>query len=182
MLAAGHMHRPLLPLHLLFIESDVQETRRLKNLADVLDHVKAHAVVRLRGDHAMILLEPLVVSGGEVELRYRLQPHLAETPHLGTHPVGRPAALHGQLRVARILHELAEIHHHHIEVALLGVVDVTSPDVLGEVDLVTRIALTLDPRFVRRKPFAPHVHAHVQQHAANPIRTLRKRWNGGKRR
>ena len=49
-------------------------------------------------------------------------------------------------------------------------------------NLVARVALPLDLRLARRAPFAPHVHAHVQQNGAYLIRALGKGWHRCKRR
>ena len=50
-------------------------------------------------------------------------PHRPESFHLGAHPVRAPAPLYGQLGMARIFEKLAQIHHHHVELPPLRVVD-----------------------------------------------------------
>ena len=161
--------------HAFLVPAKMEETRRAEDLRRVTDDILHDLVVRRRGDHAMVDLEPLVMRGGEVELRDRLQPHLAELLKLGLHPVRRPASLHGQLGMARELHELAEIQHHHVHLLFGHPGDSLVPDCLVEADVVRHILAPirlLD--LVGHLPIAPHVAAGMQQHGMDLALAVRR--------
>ena len=67
-------------------------------------------IVLLRGNHAVIVLEPRSVRGGEVHLRDDLDAHSAQTVKFGTEFLNAPAPLYGQFRMAGVLHDFCQIN------------------------------------------------------------------------
>ena len=114
----------------------------------------------------MVVLEPAVVRGGEVELGNRLDAHAAQAHDFVAELVRRPAALDRELGMARIHEPLADVDDQHVESALRHAVDHAPPQLVLVAERVVRTVSLMDRGsglHVVGQPFAPHVVAEVEQ-------------------
>ena len=156
---------PVLVFRRLLVETYVHEPRPPEYLRHVRDEILAHPVVRGRGEHAPVVLQPAVVRRREVQLRNRLDPHLAQAQHLVAHLVGRPAPLDRQFRMARIDKRLANVDHDHVHALCRRMVRHLAPLRLPAAQLRIGTLQTSECGLVEivREPVAPHVVPEVQQ-------------------
>ena len=173
---------PLVAVRLLVV-AEVEEARLVEDVDHFADEVGADLVVGRRGDHVAVVLEPRVVSRGEVELRDRFKAHLAQAGELGAETVDLPRSLHGELGVARVLERLAEVDDDEVHAGLDHVRGEALPHALVEAEVVL-LADEFEVLSLVRPPgidrlVAPHVHAHVEERA--PDFSGRRRREGARR-
>ena len=92
----------------------MEETRLVKHLAHVLDHIGAHPIVFGRGNHAAVVLQPEIVAGGEIQLGDRLKSQTPQAIKLLSQLFGAPRALHRQFGMAWIKHLFGKIHQQKV--------------------------------------------------------------------
>ena len=136
----------------------------------------------------MVVLEPAVVRGGEVELGNRLDAHAAQAHDFVAELVRRPAALDRELRMARVHEALADVDDEHVESALRHAVDHAPPQLVLVAERVVRTVSLMyrgSGLHVVGQPFAPHVVAEVEQQGldlvgARPLGRRGRRHAAGK--
>ena len=149
--------------HLFFIPAKMEETRLAEYLAHIADHIRADLVVFRSGDLTRILLEPCVVRSGEIEFRYRLNSQSSQTGKFRLHLLRRPAAFHGEFRMARIHHSLAKIYEQKVNALFRGVLSHLVPKLLVRAVEVAGVPVPLlfRLRLPDKRLFAPHVVAEL---------------------
>ena len=124
----------------LFIITEVEVARIVEHLSDILDEILAHLIVLLRGNHAMVVLEPCVVASGEVELRNHLKSHSTQTGDFLAELLDAPGALHGEFRMAGILDNLGKVDYDLVAASLSESGRNAQPGRLVEADMVCAAA------------------------------------------
>ena len=127
----------LLVAVILLIHAQVEEPGPVEQPDHLRDQIAADGIVGVGRDAARVLAQPGVVRGREIQLRDRLQAErpqpLQLTPQFG----GAPGAFDRNLRVALILHPVAQVDHHHVHARLLHLLEQVVPQAPVEAEFRT---------------------------------------------
>ena len=156
----------------------MEKARLPEYLADIAYHIRADLVVFRRRKLPRILLQPCIVGSGKVELRDRLQPERPQTRKLSLHLLRRPAAFHGEFRMARIDHAFTKVNEQKVNALLRRVLSHLVPKFLVRAVEVAGVPVPLLFRFrlPDKRLLPPHVVAELHHKPPHhlPV-TMRRR-------
>ena len=127
-----------------------------EHLADLGDDILAEAVVRRRRHHASVLAHPLIVAGGEVQLRNRLDAEHLQIEDFLLQNVFGPRALARNFRMALILQPFADVQHQRIAACRRQRLCRFVPEIQIKAQMILRADLRQRLRNARNAALVPH--------------------------
>ena len=151
----------------LLVVSKVEIAGMVEHLGDILDEILANLIVLPSGHHAMVVLEPRIVAGGEVELRNHLESHSAKADDFLAELLDAPGSLHRKLGMAGVLDYLRKIDDDLVAAGLRESCGDAAPGRLVEPHVVRTAArepLLGHGRILRlKRHIPPRIHSEMRE-------------------